>query len=85
MKYCVVKNTIKIIDGSENPKDIMLLNAINAGFNPGPIESEVEILTEEELEARKALEPVVQQPLTEEQQRLLDLETAMTQILGGTV
>lgn len=81
MKYCVIKNTTTVIDGSENPQEIMFQNALNAGFTA----EEVEILTEEEFETRKTLEPVVQQPLTEEQQRLLDLETAMTQILGGTV
>ena len=50
---CVIKNTIKIIDGSENPIEIMLENALNSGF----AENEVEILTEEEYLARKALEP----------------------------
>ena len=53
MKYCVIKDTVIVIDGSENPLDIMLQNAKNAGFN----ESEVEILTEEEYQKRKANEP----------------------------
>lgn len=53
MKYCVVKNTTKVIDGSNNPAEIMLRNAQNAGFT----ESEVEILTEEEYLTRKELEP----------------------------
>lgn len=53
MKYCVIKNTTKVIDGSNNPAEIMLRNAQNAGFT----ESEVEILTEEEYQARVELEP----------------------------
>lgn len=51
MKYCVIKDTIKVIDGSENPIEIMLQNAQNAGFT----EIEVEILTEEEYQARKSI------------------------------
>lgn len=54
MRYCVIKNTTTIIDGSNNPTSIMLQNSQNAGF----AESEVEILTEEEYEARKNLEPI---------------------------
>jgi hypothetical protein len=61
MKYCVVKDTIKIIDGSENLQEVMLQNALNAGFT----ELEVEVLTEEEFEARKALEPIPPQEPTE--------------------
>lgn len=53
MKYCVVKNATKVIDGSENPLEIMLQNALNAGFS----ESEVEILTKEEYKERKSQEP----------------------------
>lgn len=53
MKYCVIKNTTKVIDGSDNPIEFMLKNAQNAGYS----ESEVEILSKEEYEARKALEP----------------------------
>jgi len=69
MKYCVIKNTTKVIDGSENPLEIMLQNAINAGFT----ENEVEILTEEEYQARKELEPKpLQEPTLEE--RLSALE-----------
>lgn len=49
MKYCVIENTTKVIDGSENPIEIMLQNARNAGF----AENEVEILTEEEIEEVK--------------------------------
>lgn len=54
MKYCVKKNTTVVVDGSENPQEAMIQNAINAGFT----ESEVETLTEEEYLARKASEPI---------------------------
>ncbi len=66
MKYCVIKNTTTIIDGSENPLEIMLQNAQNAGFT----ENEVEILTEEEYQARVESEPKpVQEPTLEEKNR----------------
>lgn len=61
MKYCVIKNTTKIIDGSENPQEMMLQNAENTGFTA----EEVEILTEEQFEARRALEPIPPQELSE--------------------
>ena len=77
MKYCVVKNATKVIDGSENPLEIMLQNALNAGF----AESEVEILTEEEYQARKAQEPQpIPTPSLEE--RLLIAEETINVILG---
>lgn len=49
MKYCVVKDTITVIDGSDNPKETMIQNALNAGFS----ESEIEILTEEDYKERE--------------------------------
>lgn len=48
MKYCVIKNTITVIDGSENPKEVMLQNSKNAGLT----DEEVEILTDAEYNAR---------------------------------
>ena len=48
MRYCVVKNTVKLIDGSNNPLEIMMKNVQNAGF----VEADVEFLTEEEYQAR---------------------------------
>ena len=79
MKYCVVKDTIKVIDGSDNPLEIMLQNALNAGFT----ESEVEILTEEEYQARRESEPVEPSKPTVSK-RLEALEQAMLElILGG--
>lgn len=78
MKYCVIKDTTKIIDGSENPIEIMLKNAQNAGFT----ESEVEILTEEEYQTRVELEP---KPMAEptETERLAVLESAVLDIIMG--
>lgn len=73
LKYCVIKNTTKVIDGSNNTADIMLQNAQNTGF----IESEVEILTEAEYQARKELEPMQPKEPTKEElleQRINDLE-----------
>lgn len=79
MKYCVIKNTTTIIDGSENPQEIMLQNVVNAGFT----ESETEILTEEEFAARKASEPLPPHEPTAEE-RLQSLEDAMLFLtLGG--
>lgn len=48
MRYCVIKNTTKIIDGSENSEEIMIQNANNCGF----ITEQVEILTEKEYQLR---------------------------------
>ena len=79
MKYCVIKGTIKVIDGSENPLEVMLQNATNAGFT----DAEVEILTEEEYQSRKALEPKPPQ-LPTDKERLEALEQAMLEmVLGG--
>lgn len=61
MKYCVSKNTTKVIDGSDNSAEIMAQNAQSAGI------SEFEILTEEDYQTRKALEPV---PIEREIERL---------------
>ncbi len=69
MKYCVIKNSTTVIESSEQPIEIMLVNALNSGFT----ESEVEILTEEEYEARKALEPHPPQVPTAEE-RITELE-----------
>ena len=76
MKYCVIKDTTKVIDGSENPIEIMLQNAQNSGFT----ETEVEILTEEEYQARKELEPKPTQEPTQEE-RILALEQVLLEIL----
>ena len=83
MFYCVVKNTTLIIDGSTNTNEIMLQNASQAGFR----ESEVEILTEEEYQRRKASEPqpepkqTLEEQLAEKDSQILKLkeEQFMTQ------
>jgi hypothetical protein len=90
LRYCVIKHTTKTIDGSENPNEIMLENAKNLGL----AESEVEILTEEEYQARKALEPIPPQPPNEmellrnkitEQERTMEelMFVVIPDILGG--
>lgn len=78
MKYCVVKNTTIVIDGSQNNINIMLQNALNAGF----LESEIEILTEQEYEERKSLEPLpLPQPTQDDY--LLDLDFRLSMIELG--
>ena len=78
MKYCVIKNTTKVIDGSENPTEVMLQNAQNAGYT----ENEVEILTEEEYLARIESEPKpILEPSLEE--RLQMAEEAILFLLMG--
>lgn len=79
MRFCVVKGSTKIIDGSDNPTEVMVQNAQNAGFT----ESEVEILTEEEYQQRIENEPEPFQAPTAEE-RLQALEDAMIFLtLGG--
>lgn len=79
MKYCVIKNTTKVVDGSENPIETMLQNAQNAGF----AESEVEILAEEEYQTRKALEPKPPQPPSTEERLQMAEDTLMFLLMGG--
>jgi hypothetical protein len=78
MRHCVIKDATKVIDGSDNPIEIMLQNAQNAGFTA----EEVEILTEEEYQARKVLEPIPPQEPTDKE-RLEALEQAMLEIVMG--
>lgn len=52
MRYCVVKDTTIIVDGSLNTDNVMLQNARTAGFTA----DQVEILTQAEYDERKALE-----------------------------
>jgi len=46
LRYCVIKNTVTVVDGSDNPDDVMLQNADNINFTPDQVEilSEVEYL-----------------------------------------
>ena len=76
MKYCVVKETIRIIDGSNNPAEIMLQNALSAGFS----ESQVEILTEEEYHQRLKNEPKPS-PQPSDKERIEALEEAMLEVI----
>ena len=61
MKYCVIKDTTKIIDGSDNPDEIMAENALNSGYSA----EQVEILTHDEYLMRKANEPIPPPPINE--------------------
>lgn len=65
MKYCVAKGTIKCIDGSENHYDLMLQNAISAGYT----EHEIEILTEEQWQARLIAMQPLPEPTLEQKNR----------------
>lgn len=76
MRYCVVKDTTKVIDGSDNPVEVMLQNAANAGFS----ESEVEILTEGEYQVRADAEPKPLQPPSVDE-RLEAAELAIINIM----
>lgn len=82
MRYCVVENTTKVIDGSDNSTEMMIQNALNSGFTEGKIE----ILTESEYLSRKKLEPRVPKTLTQiELVKLSQVEQFETilEILGG--
>ena len=85
MNFCVIKDTVKVVDGSKNDINTMIQNAIKAGFT----ESEVEILTEEEYLARKVLEPIVPHPPTIEDRvtnteiDVVALEETIDTIFGG--
>jgi len=48
MRYCIIKNTTILIDGSNNSDEVMLQNAIDNRHT----EEEVETLTEEEYKIR---------------------------------
>lgn len=76
MKYCVIKNTTKVIDGSENPLEIMMQNAKNAGYT----EKEIDILTEEEYIARVEAGPNPAEPPTAEE-RIQAAEAAILALM----
>ncbi|MGE6515820.1 hypothetical protein [Lysinibacillus sphaericus] len=77
MRYCVTKGTTKVIDGSLNKDEIMYQNAKSAGFTL----NQVEILTQEQYDARKALEPVLQ-TLPTDKERIDQLENVILKLLG---
>jgi len=71
MRYCVIKNTVTVIDGSDNPDDVMLQNAANINFTP----EQVEILSEVEyLQRVDSIPKPPQSPTAEE--RIAALEEA---------
>lgn len=76
MRYCVVKNTTVIIDGSENHDEIMYKNAQSSGFTT----DQIEILTQEQYEARKAIGPIPNPPTDKE--RIIILEDTINYLLG---
>lgn len=76
MRYCVIKGTTKIIDGSNNSFEFMLQNAKNAGFS----EEDIEILSEEAYEAIKPEVPKDSQFPTREE-RLTMLENAVLTLM----
>jgi len=76
MRYCVVKNTTIVIDGSGNHNDIMYKNAQSSGF----AKDQVEILTQEQYETRKAIEPIPNPPTDKE--RIIMLEDTVNYLLG---
>ena len=78
MRYCVIKNTTTTLDGSSNTNDVMLQNALNCGYSA----EQVEILTQEQYDERKALEP---QPIKEpsDKERITELEQIINMILMG--
>ena len=55
MRYCVIKNTDTIIDGSDNSDEVMAKNALSSGCN----NDGYEILSEEEFKVREAEFPIV--------------------------
>lgn len=58
--YAVLLDTTFIIVAGEK-NDLLLQNAINAGFK----EEQIEILTQEHYDERKALEPAPSKPVSE--------------------
>jgi hypothetical protein len=80
MRYLVRLGTAKEIERSEfNSDEIFIKNAKSAGFK----EDEVEILTEEEYQARKELEPISPRlPTTEERLQMAE-DTILFLLMGG--
>ena len=79
MRYCVVKDTTTVIDGSENIEEIMMQNAESAGYT----KEQIEILTEEEYQTRVDSLPKETPSLTLEE-RISMLENLQLQE-GGVV
>lgn len=82
MLVAVIKDTSEFIISGDFNQNTIVQNAINAGFTA----EQVEILTQAEYDARKALEPQPEvQPSEIEvlKQRTEDLELILTELLLG--
>ena len=85
MEYCVIKNTVIVIDGSQNNKETMIQNASNCGFE----EVEVEILSEKDYQTRLELEfkpielPTIEDRVTNTEIDVVTLEETINTIFGG--
>lgn len=78
MLYCVIRDTTVIADKGDTD-EVMSQNIINAGF----IAEQVEILTQEQFGARKALEST-QATLMTNKERIEELEQMVNiSLLGG--
>jgi len=89
MLYCVAINTTKIVDGSDNPEEVMIENAINSGYK----KEEVEIITEEEYKLRIEQNPIVNEKTPIEilqneneqlKQSIAELTVLVSNMIGGT-
>lgn len=75
MRYCVIKDTITIIDGSNNSDEIMRGNALSAGI------TDFEILTEEQFKNRvqslpkETPQPSIEERLAEKDREISRLQT----------
>lgn len=77
MRYCVIKDTTTVIDGSRNADNIMLQNAINAGF----IAEQVEILNQQQYEERKSTEPKPEPEINEVEKLRLEQAQANAELV----
>jgi len=73
MRYCVIKDTTKVINNGLNTDESFLSDAKSAGLEV----NKVEVLTKEEFESRKALEE--QQPKEPSEIEILKQENARLQ------
>jgi hypothetical protein len=81
MRFCVIKNTVTVIDGSNNNDATMLKNVTNIGLSA----NDVEILSEDEYKQRlDSIPPTPQPPTTEERIASLEEATlAMMEVLAS--
>ena len=84
MRYCVVKDTLTIIDGSLNSNEIMIKNALECGYN----KNQIEVLTEEEYQNRILINPrpipKTEMELIKEKQEMQDKAILeLSTLIGG--